>query len=114
MQHNSSLNPGNILASLYSVMKKTNANSAGKERASRAPVVMVLSSIVVILSLFVLFEYLSGGLRTEGTSELTIQKELAIDSAVDYARYMYGANLLSSDESPPPVETGGFLSTFRT
>ena len=79
-----------------------------------APAVMVLSSMVVLLSLFVLFQYLSGGVINGEASELSVQKQLAMDSAADYANYMYGDGLLADDETPSPVVTGGFVSTFRT
>lgn len=76
-------------------------------------VISVAVSAVVVLSISLLFGYVSKVSEKQKSVERTAQATLSHDAAVEYAAYMYASGRISPEDSVPPVETGGMISRFR-
>ncbi len=85
-----------------------------KGRGSGAAfVISVAVSAVVVLSILLLFGYVSKVSEKQKSVERSTQATLSHDAAVEYAAFMYASGRISSEDTVPPVETGGMISKFR-
>ncbi|MCD4848695.1 MAG: hypothetical protein K8R76_10960 [Candidatus Aegiribacteria sp.] len=78
-----------------------------------AYVISLAVSAVVILSISLLFGYVSKASEKQKVVEKSTQATLSHDAAIEYAAFMYGSGRISPEDSILPVETGGMISRFR-
>jgi len=86
------------------------------KKATRGSTIVLISaaSASVLLSIFLLFGYVSDMSDRQSSLEESVQVALAEETAVDYALFMYGTGMIPPEETLPPLETAGFYSHFKT
>ncbi len=100
------------LAYVIIVMKKIDFIPLVKIPRGGALVLTAAASASVLLSVLLLFGYVSDTSDRQNSLEESVQASLAEETAIDYATFMY-RDRISSDEVLPSLETGGFVSSFR-
>ena len=76
-------------------------------------VIALTASAVVMLSISLLFGYVSKVSEKQKSVEESTQAIISHDAAVEYAAFMYASGRISPEDSVPPVEIGGMISQFR-
>lgn len=99
---------------MNTVRNRSDCNVPKGRGSGAAFVISVAVSAVVILSISLLFGYVSKVSEEQKSVEESTQATLSHDAAVEYAAFMYASGRISPEDSVPPVETGGMISQFRT
>lgn len=94
-------------------MKRKKDKSFNKTSMGTALGLAAAASASVLLSISLLFGYVSKVSERQKTMEKSAQAELSHDAAVEYAEFIYASSRISPEDSIPPVETGGMVSQFR-
>jgi len=94
-------------------MKRNKDRSFRKASSWTALVLASAASASVLLSISLLFGYVSQASERHKSMEIAAQVTLSHDSAVEYATLMYASESISPEDFVPPVETGGMISQFR-